>query len=129
MIEIKHRACRGRLPKAKYDKDVILLEVRDERVVILQSCTRQHMNIELQSLFQADRVERVDQPRRGTSEYTAMRERDLQRRIRAGEIVAAGGAITADDYYHAAQLFQHGDTPDDAWQAHTLALRALELGN
>jgi hypothetical protein len=34
------------------------------------------MNDELLALYTADRAERVDQPRMGTSEYTAMRERD-----------------------------------------------------
>lgn len=87
------------------------------------------MNEGLHALFQADRAERADQPRAGTPEYAAMRERDARRRQRAAAIVAAGGATTAGDYYHAAALFQHGDTPDDAWQAHTLALRAVQLGH
>ena len=87
------------------------------------------MNAELHALFQADRQERIDQPRLGTPEYTAMRARDHQHRLRASTIIAEGGATTADDYYHAALLFQHGDTPDDAWQAHTLALEAMTLGH
>jgi hypothetical protein len=87
------------------------------------------MNPELQALFQADRRERIDQPRSGTLEYKAMRARDRRRRLRAAEIVAEGGATTADDYYHAALLFQHGDTPDDAWHAHILALEAITLGH
>jgi hypothetical protein len=85
------------------------------------------MNAELLALFQADRKERIDQPRHGTPAYNAMRTRDHQRRQRAAAIIAEGGATTADDFYHAALLFQHGDTPDDAWQAHTLALEAMKL--
>jgi hypothetical protein len=34
------------------------------------------MNDELLALYTADREERIDQPRMGTPEYTAMRERD-----------------------------------------------------
>jgi len=37
------------------------------------------MNDELLALSTADREERIDQPRIGTPEYTAMRERDQQR--------------------------------------------------
>ena len=87
------------------------------------------MNAELHALFQADREERIDQPRNGTPEYKAMRTRDHQRRVRAVAIIAEGGVTTADDHYHAALLFQHGDTPNDAWQAHTLALQAMTLGH
>jgi hypothetical protein len=83
---------------------------------------------ELRALYEADRQERIDQPRNGTPAYQAMRQRDHQRRVRASEMLAMAEALTADDYYHAACLFQHGDTPDDAWQAHTLALQALDRG-
>ena len=58
-----------------------------------------------------------------------MRERDRARRRRTDELVAAEALQTADDFYHAARPFQHGDTPDDAWQDHTLALRACDLGS
>ncbi len=87
------------------------------------------MNTELHAIFQADREERIDQPRNGTPEFRAMRERDHQRRVRAAAIIAQGGAMAADDYYHAALLFQHGDMPDDALQAHMLALEAMTLGH
>ena len=36
------------------------------------------MNDELLALYTADREKCVDQPRMGTLEYTAMRERDMQ---------------------------------------------------
>ena len=39
------------------------------------------MNDDLLALYNADREERVDQPRMGTPEYTALRERDQQRRL------------------------------------------------
>lgn len=86
------------------------------------------MHEELHQLYRDDTQERVDQPRRGTPAYVAMRARDAERRRRAAEILAGDGALTAADCYHAAVLFQHGDEPDDAWQAHTLARRAAELG-
>ncbi len=86
------------------------------------------MNDELQAMFDADRVDHANGFPYGTPEYIAMRERDRQRRARANEIVVSGGAIAAEDYFHAAKLFQHGDTPNDAWNAHTLALKAAEGG-
>lgn len=86
-------------------------------------------NSELLGLYQADRQERVSHPRHGTPEYRAMRERDRQRRERAAELVREAVLVTGEDFYHAAWLFQHGDTPEDAWNAHRLAHRSAELGH
>jgi hypothetical protein len=86
------------------------------------------MNQELDSLFEADRQERTNQPKVNTSEYKAMRGRDLERRERVMEMVAAEALNTAEDYYHAAWIMNHGDTPQDARNAHRLALRSSELG-
>lgn len=87
------------------------------------------MNQELRSLYRADKQERVDQPNVNTAEYKAMRLRDLQRRERVMALVVANELNTAEDYYHAAQVMNHGDTPDDAQQAHMLALQASGLGH
>src|SRR5262245_4063664 len=88
-----------------------------------------NMNDELLALYTADHEERVDQPRMGTPEYTAMREQDTQRRLRATAILATLTTPEAADLYHAAQLFQHGDEPEDAWQAYKLAREASERGD
>lgn len=87
------------------------------------------MNDELLSLYEADRQERVDQPRATTPEYLAMRARDLARRERVLALIAAHELATAEDYYRAAQIMNHGDVAEDARIAHTLALRAAELGS
>ena len=86
------------------------------------------MNEELASLYQVDKQELVDQPRANTPEFKAMRMRDLQRRERVMAIAKSSGLQTAEDYYHAAQIMNHGDTIDDARHAHTFALRSSELG-
>jgi hypothetical protein len=86
------------------------------------------MNHELLSLYQADRQERVDQPKANTPEYKAMRKRDLERRERVMEITAAGELHTPEDYYYAASIMNHGDTPDDARNAHMFALHSSESG-
>ena len=86
------------------------------------------MNDEVASLYQADRQERVNQPKVNTPAYHAMRTRDLQRRQRIMEIVAANELQTAEDYFHAAWILNHGDISEDVQYAHALALRASELG-
>jgi hypothetical protein len=80
-------------------------------------------------LCAADRAERVNQPKLGTPEYHVMRERDQQRRNAIQGLITAGLLKTGEDHYQAAWIMNHGDTPDDAWQAHTLALKAAELGH
>lgn len=86
------------------------------------------MDNELFSLYQADKQERFDQPKVNTPEYKGMRARDAGRRYRVMELVAENKLHTAEDYFHAAWIMNHGDTPDDAKNAHELALRSSELG-
>jgi hypothetical protein len=57
-----------------------------------------------------------------------MVERDRVRRCRVDEFVSAGELATADDYFHAAMIFQHGGSLAYVWRARDLALRAAELG-
>jgi hypothetical protein len=87
------------------------------------------MNNELASLYKADKQERINQLKANTAEYRAMRVRDLERRERVMELVAANKLNTAEDYYRAAHIMNHGDTVDDARNAHQLALRSTELGH
>jgi hypothetical protein len=87
------------------------------------------MNEELLSLYKADRQERVDQPKAHTAEYKAMRLRDLKRRGRVMEVFMEGEVHTAEDYFHAAQIMNHGDMPEDAENAHRFALRSSEMGH
>ena len=87
------------------------------------------MNAELLSLYEADRREHARAPRANTPAYRAMRARDLERRVRVMELVAAGGLSAPEDYYHAAWIMNHGDTPADARSGHLLALRSSELGH
>src|SRR5690242_2508026 len=86
------------------------------------------MNDELLALFEADRKERVNQPKVNTPEYKAMRARDLERRGRVMQIVTKRDLDTAEDYYYAAWIMNHGNTADDAKNAHTLPSARLSLG-
>ena len=84
------------------------------------------MNDELKRLYDEDLREHASAPPCGTPAYTAMRERDRARRERAAALIAAGLLDAAEDFFHAARLFQHGDTPEDAC---TLALRSAQMGH
>jgi hypothetical protein len=86
------------------------------------------MNDELLTLYQADRQEHAAPAKVNSPEYKSMRARDLQRRQRVMELVAENMLHTAEDYYHAAWIMNHGDTPEDARNAHMLALHASEMG-
>src|SRR5215471_14529068 len=88
------------------------------------------MNTELQALYeqgQADRgvfFEQVDH-----EQLQQVRERDRARRRRVEELVRSEALQAREDYFHAAMVFQHGETLDDYWQAHELAKRGAELGH
>lgn len=80
------------------------------------------INRELLDLYDQDQGDR-----RGAIDWDSVAPRDEARRKRVDEIVKAGGAKVADDYYHAAMVFQHGNTPEEIKKAHEWARRAVEL--
>lgn len=87
------------------------------------------MNAELRQLFQDDQAERQGElSSRPPAYWEAVGHRDRARRERAGELIAAGALQEAEDYYHAAMLFQHGAELDDYWRAHELARQAAGMG-
>ncbi len=53
---------------------------------------------------------------------------DAARRKEAVSLITNGDIVTADDYYHAAYIFQHGDTPEDYLKAHALATASALKG-
>ncbi len=56
-----------------------------------------------------------------------MTPRDRARERRVDEILAAGGATSSADYYHAAMVWQHGEGVPAYEHAHALALMAVTL--
>lgn len=82
------------------------------------------MNPELRELFEADQADRQQ-----AGDLDGIAERDRVRRERAAELFESGEVVDADDFFHAAMLFQHGDSLQDYQRAHELALRAHELGH
>lgn len=92
-------------------------------------------SLELGEIFRVDQTDR--DPLEGRSElkgdpqetWSKVAQNDFQRRKRVAEIFGEGCITTADDYYHAAMVFQHGMIPDHFFQAYIWSSRATELGN
>lgn len=83
-------------------------------------------NTELAALFEADQA-----ARRGGSDidWSVVMLQDAERRARTREMLDAGQINSAQDYYHAAFIFQHGGEPDDYLLAHVLAVTAVGKGH
>jgi hypothetical protein len=86
------------------------------------------MHPELLALYEADRRDHALLRVVGTPEYGEMRRRDAERRSRALAILRADAPADPVDWYHAAWLFNHGDTPGEAQTAFRLAERAAAGG-
>jgi hypothetical protein len=83
------------------------------------------MNEELHAIYTQDQADRKGKNRINAN----VQEQDRIRRQRVQELLTAGSIQTADDYFHAAMVFQHGEQLDDYWKAHELARKAAELGH
>lgn len=80
-------------------------------------------NAELTKIYKEDQGDRqVDE-----IDWTVVGKRDAERQARVTQILAEGGAKTAEDFYHAAMVYQHGDTEEEIARAHVLSLKAIEL--
>lgn len=85
----------------------------------------------LAALHEDDRREHAAVPPVDTPDYQALRERDRARRAEAESALVylqERGGASAEDLYHAAWLFNHGDLPDEARRAHELAHEAATRG-
>lgn len=76
---------------------------------------------ELRELYEADQADRQFDEPPTPEQWQAIMERDRGRRERVMELVRAGELRTADEYYHAAMVLQHGEGPEDVLVAHILA--------
>ena len=81
-------------------------------------------NAEMSAMFEADQAAREGA---NIDWQTVMRE-DAARLRRTRELLDADALNTAEDYYNAAFIFQHGDEAEDYLLAHVLAVRSLALG-
>jgi hypothetical protein len=82
-------------------------------------------NPELERIYQEDQAERT----KGKKPGLDAAERDRERLKRVAELLDAGAARTADDFFHAAQVYNHGVTAEEYLRAHELAVLAASKGN
>lgn len=93
-----------------------------EKVKAKEAAYLASVNGELKALFDADQADR-----QGEIDWAQVSARDAERRARVDAIVKAGGAKAADDWFHAAMVFQHGQGTEDIARAHAYAAKALEV--
>ncbi len=82
----------------------------------------------ISELYTGDKAERVNHPKMGTPEYVELRARDRARRGAVKTLVHSGAIVSGEEFYQAAWILNHGDTPDDAKMAHELALKSDRMG-
>ncbi|WP_294215215.1 hypothetical protein [uncultured Sphingomonas sp.] len=90
-----------------------------------------HDNADIQKLFVADQAAREGISTTGPidrARVVALIAADGQRRGEARRLLDAGALHSANDFYAAAFIFQHGTTPEDYLLAHSLALAAAAGG-
>ena|SRR5439155_1578759 len=87
------------------------------------------MNTELQALYEEDQADRQAFEQLDHEQLQLVLQRDRARRQRVEELVEREALQTAEDYFHAAMVFQHGETLDDFWRAHELVRKGAELGH
>jgi hypothetical protein len=87
------------------------------------------MNPQLQVLSDADQHDCQHQPPDNTPAYRELRERNRQRRKSVQALLQSGESFDGEDYLPACIIFLHGDGPEDFWQAHTYALKSVEIGH
>lgn len=83
-------------------------------------------NPELQTLVDADQKDRQNLT---PESIAAMQKNDPARRARVLEILAKGDLATAQDFYNAGLVLQHGEGVPDFELAHELCLASALLGN
>ena len=87
---------------------------------------QQRMSARLKKLYDEDQADRASP---STVDWTQVSLRDLKRRAEVGRIFGQGCFKEAEDYRSAAGIYQHGDTPDQYFQAFIWAKKASDLGD
>ena len=82
---------------------------------------------ELKRMFEEDQADRKPPSGKGV-DWAFVGPRDEAREIRVKEMVASGALQTGADFYHAAMILHHAQTPDDYLLAHDLCIVAISKG-
>jgi hypothetical protein len=61
-------------------------------------------------------------------DWVKLTAQDEERRKQVHQMLETGEIRTANDYFHAALIYQHGQKPEDFLLAHALAVDAISLG-
>lgn len=79
---------------------------------------------ELKRLMDEDQADRQAK----SIDWSVVTPRDRGRLARVKALYAGGALHTANDYYHAALVLQHGEAPEDFQLAHDFCVAAMVLG-
>jgi hypothetical protein len=82
------------------------------------------VSTELRALYEADQADRRFTRPPTDDDWKAISARDAKRLERVYALLKDDQLALAEDYYHAAMVLQHGDTPEDILMAHILATAA-----
>jgi hypothetical protein len=80
-------------------------------------CQASAANLELRAMTNADQAARKSD----ATDWDALSKEDAKRRTRVKEMLAAGTIASAEDFYNAALIMQHGDNAQDFKLAFSLA--------
>ena len=94
-------------------------------VLFLGLCACAQHDNELATMFEADQAAR----RGGDIDWAVVNAQDAERRSAVMRILVAGEVRTAQDYYNAAMIFQHGGSEEDIRLAHAFATIASALSD
>lgn len=82
-------------------------------------------NAEMTAIYDADQAVRASKT---PVDWKAVRPADRDRRARTRALLDTGALHSADDFFHAAFVFQHGDLAEDYLTAHALAVISAARG-
>src|SRR5437868_800634 len=85
-------------------------------------------NQELVRLMAEDQADRTPPPGKSI-DWDTVAPRDKARLARAKELYAGNQLHTGSDFFNAALILQHSDTPDDYLLAHEMCVVAISQGN
>ena len=80
-------------------------------------------NERLTEIYEQDQADRRARP----IDWSVVGPRDKARRMEVLELLRSGDARTANDFYHAAMIMQHGDSVEDYQLANSLARFSMTL--
>jgi len=113
----------------KVDADLYSLHPFDQWAAVLEKCRANQekylagINRELYRLYQEDQADRTT----GEIDWSLVEPRDRRRRERVQQLLDSGLVNTADDFFHAGMIFQHGTDSADYALAYELADYAFAI--